>query len=103
MADEKSDLNATAESAGGCVLTFQRWRRLSIFHLAACDVDHQLGELRWIAGAFESVLWRGYATKIAKGARIRTRGLFSMVANMRSLVAMRQRQVRAATIKGARY
>jgi hypothetical protein len=59
MADEKPDLNATAESAGGCVLTFQRWRRLSIFHLAACDVDHQLGELRWIAGAFESVLCRG--------------------------------------------
>jgi len=33
--------------------------RFSILDLAAGDVDHQLGELRWIAGTFESVLWHG--------------------------------------------
>jgi hypothetical protein len=40
----------TAETDAGCILTFQQWRRFSILDLAAGDVDHQLGELRWIAG-----------------------------------------------------
>jgi hypothetical protein len=42
---------------GRRVLSPFLWRGLAILDFAAGDIDHQLSELGWVAGALESVLW----------------------------------------------
>jgi hypothetical protein len=46
-----------AKGGGACMPALFLWRGLAVFDFAASDVDHELGELGWIARAFESVFW----------------------------------------------